>query len=195
MNVNNVFLEAVGVELKQYPADDLPEIAFVGRSNVGKSSLINKMINRKALARTSSAPGKTRTVNFYNVENMLRFVDLPGYGYARAPKSESAKWGKIIESYLGKRQQLRAVALLVDSRHEPSGNDLLMIEWLRHYGHQIIITATKTDKLSKNELSKHTAAIRKSLALADGDVLIPFTVKGDGGREALWGHIKNIIEI
>ena len=195
MNVNNVSLEAVAALPKQYPDDELPEIAFVGRSNVGKSSLINKMVNRKALARTSSAPGKTRTINFYNVENKLRFVDLPGYGYARASKSESAKWGPMIEKYLTERSVLCAIVILVDSRHAPSANDLVMLDWLRRHNRQIIVVATKADKLSRNELGKSIAAIKKALTLQEHEPLVPFTVNSDSGKEALWAEIGGLVMI
>ena len=131
MKVNNVSLAAVGVKMSQYPTDEKPEIAFAGKSNVGKSTLINAMIGRKALARTSSQPGKTRTINFYDVENILYFVDLPGYGYAKAPKTEIEKWGKMIEEYLNKRETLKGIVMLVDIRHEPGENDKLMYNWLK----------------------------------------------------------------
>jgi len=193
MNVNNVGLEAVAAVPKQYPSDDLSEIAFVGRSNVGKSSLINKMVNRKALARTSSAPGKTRTINFYNIEGILRFVDLPGYGYARASKTESAKWGPMIETYLKERPQLKLIIILVDSRHLPSANDLIMFEWLRHYEYKTIIVATKSDKLSRNDLSKQIATIKKAMSLNDFEPIVAFSVKGDAGKEALWAKINEAI--
>ena len=195
MNVNNVSLEAVAAVQKQYPTDDLPEIAFVGRSNVGKSSLINKMVNRKALARTSSAPGKTRTINFYNVEGKLRFVDLPGYGYARASKTESAKWGPMIEIYLKKRPQLKAIIILVDSRHLPSANDLIMFDWLRHYEYETIVVATKADKLSRNDLSKQKAAIKKAMSLQQSEPFVAFSVKGDEGKQALWKYIMETIGV
>ena len=147
MKVNNVSLDAVAVKPAQYPTDGKLEVAFAGKSNVGKSSLINSMVYRKAIARTSQNPGKTRTINFYNVEDALYFVDLPGYGYAKAPKTEIAKWGKMIENYLLKREELRAIILLIDIRHEPGENDKMMYDWLRHYGYKIIIVATKSDKL------------------------------------------------
>ena len=134
MNVNNVELTAVCGRKDQYPNSDLPEVAFVGKSNVGKSSLINCMVNRKSLARTSQNPGKTRTINFYNVENIVHFVDLPGYGYAKASKSEIDKWGKMIEEYLLEREQLKSIILLIDIRHEPGANDKMMYEWLKQYG-------------------------------------------------------------
>ena len=154
MKVNNVSLAAVGVKMSQYPDDGKPEIAFAGKSNVGKSTLINAMIGRKALARTSSQPGKTRTINFYNVEDILYFVDLPGYGYAKAPRTEIEKWGKMIEEYLNKRETLRGIVMLVDIRHEPGENDRLMYDWLKHYGYDIIIAATKKDKIKRSQIQK-----------------------------------------
>lgn len=186
MNVNNVDLIAVAVKKEQYPEMELPEIAFVGKSNVGKSSLINCMVNRKALARTSSSPGKTRTINFYNVENMVNFVDLPGYGYARASKSEIEKWGKMIEDYLLKRKQLKSIIMLVDIRHEPSKNDKMMYDWLKHYGYQIIIVATKSDKLKRSQLNKHISLISKYLQIEKGEILVPFSSETKDGRESLW---------
>lgn len=193
MNVNNVDLIAVAVKKEQYPEMELPEIAFVGKSNVGKSSLINCMVNRKALARTSSSPGKTRTINFYNVENIVNFVDLPGYGYARASKSEIEKWGKMIEDYLLKRQQLKSIIMLVDIRHEPSKNDKMMYDWLKHYGYQIIIVATKCDKLKRSQLNKHISLISKCLQIEKGEILIPFSSETKDGRENLWEIITQNI--
>ena len=189
MIVNNVALEKVAVNKAGYPETGLMEIAFAGKSNVGKSSLINTMINRKNLARKSQSPGKTRTINFYNVEDMLYFVDLPGYGYAKAPKSEQEKWGKMIESYLLKREELKAIILLIDIRHEPNANDLLMYNWLKHYNYEIIIAATKHDKLKKNEIDKNISIIRKKLNLLKEDTLIPFSSETKVGREALWEKI------
>lgn len=192
MIVNNVSLDAVAVKPAQYPDDNKPEIAFAGKSNVGKSSLINSMVYRKAIARTSQNPGKTRTINFYNVEDELYFVDLPGYGYARAPKTEIAKWGKMIENYLLKRDQLKAIILLIDIRHEPGENDRMMYDWLKHYGYKIIIAATKSDKLKRSQLQKHTAMLRKSLGLEKEDILIPFSSETKDGRDELWGVIEDI---
>ncbi|MDO5388399.1 MAG: ribosome biogenesis GTP-binding protein YihA/YsxC [Clostridia bacterium] len=194
MKVNNVSLDAVAVKAAQYPTDGKPEVAFAGKSNVGKSSLINSMVYRKAIARTSQNPGKTRTINFYNVEDMLYFVDLPGYGYAKAPKTEIAKWGKMIENYLLKREELRAIILLIDIRHEPGENDRLMYEWLKHYGYKIIIVATKSDKLKRSQLPKHVAMLKKSLNLEKEDVLIPFSSESKDGRDELWSVIEENIK-
>ena len=194
MNVNNVELTAVCGRKDQYPNTELPEIAFVGKSNVGKSSLINCMVNRKSLARTSQNPGKTRTINFYNVEDIVHFVDLPGYGYARASKSEIAKWGKMIEEYLLERPQLKSIILLIDIRHEPSQNDKLMYDWLKHYGYKIIIVTTKSDKLKRSQINKHISIISKSLQLDKEDILIPFSSENRDGRDKLWDIIKSVIE-
>jgi len=188
--INNVELEAVAVSPTQYPVSGLPEVAFVGKSNVGKSSLINCMINRKALARTSRTPGKTRTINFYNVEDEVYFVDLPGYGYAKAPKSEVEKWGNMIEKYLLGRHELRAIILLIDIRHSPGENDKQMYRWLKHYGYDIIIAATKQDKLKRSQIKGALTAIRSGLELAKEDLLIPFSSETRDGREELWGVIR-----
>ena len=193
MKVNNVSLDAVAVKPAQYPTDGKLEVAFAGKSNVGKSSLINSMVYRKAIARTSQNPGKTRTINFYNVEDALSFVDLPGYGYAKAPKTEIAKWGKMIENYLLKREELRAIILLIDIRHEPGENDKMMYDWLRHYGYKIIIVATKSDKLKRSQLPKHISMLRKSLNLDKDDILIPFSSETKDGRDELWSVIENVI--
>ena len=195
MIVNNVFLEAVGVEMKQYPSTGLPEIAFIGRSNVGKSSLLNSLINRKALARTSQNPGKTRTINFYNVEGKLYFVDLPGYGYARASKSESEKWGKMIETYLQKRETLKAIAFLVDIRHEPSSNDKMMFDWLMHYGYKTVIIATKLDKVSKSQVQKNLAVIRRTLDSSPDIQIVPFSSLSKSGKETVWQEIEKLLEL
>lgn len=192
MKVNNVSLAAVAVKKEQYPTDRRPEIAFAGKSNVGKSSLINCMLNRKSLARTSQNPGKTRTINFYDVENLIYLVDLPGYGYARASKSEVEKWGKMIENYLLKRQELRAIIMLVDIRHEPGANDRMMYDWLKHYGYNIIIVATKSDKLKRSQLQKHTSMLRKAFELSSEDILIPFSSENKSGRDELWNVIDEI---
>lgn len=193
MKVNNVSLDAVAVKPAQYPTDGKLEVAFAGKSNVGKSSLINSMVYRKAIARTSQNPGKTRTINFYNVEDALYFVDLPGYGYAKAPKTEIAKWGKMIENYLLKREELRAIILLIDIRHEPGENDKMMYDWLRHYGYKIIIVATKSDKLKRSQLPKHISMLRKSLNLDKDDILIHFSSETKDGRDELWSVIENVI--
>ncbi len=193
MKVNNVSLAAVGVKMSQYPDDGKPEIAFAGKSNVGKSTLINAMIGRKALARTSSQPGKTRTINFYNVEDILYFVDLPGYGYAKAPRTEIEKWGKMIEEYLNKREILRGIVMLVDIRHEPGENDRLMYDWLKHYGYDIIIAATKKDKIKRSQIQKQLSLIKNTLKLAPEDRLIAFSGETKDGVEELWEELEKLI--
>ena len=195
MNVNNVDLEAVAVKREQYPATGMPEVAFAGKSNVGKSSLINTMVNRKALARTSQNPGKTRTINFYNIEEKLYFVDLPGYGYAKAPKSEQQKWGKMIEGYLTERQELRAIIMLVDIRHEPGENDMMMYDWLKHYGHNIIIVATKSDKIKRSQLDKHKKMLKTAFGLEKDDILLPFSSETKSGKDELWAIIEGVCGI
>ena len=193
MKVNNVSLAAVGVKMSQYPDDGKPEIAFAGKSNVGKSTLINAMIGRKALARTSSQPGKTRTINFYNVEDILYFVDLPGYGYAKAPRTEIEKWGKMIEEYLNKRETLRGIVMLVDIRHEPGEDDRLMYDWLKHYGYDIIIAATKKDKIKRSQIQKQLSLIKNTLKLAPEDRLIAFSGETKDGVEELWEELEKLI--
>ncbi len=189
MNVNNVSLAAVGVKMSQFPAELRPEIAFVGKSNVGKSSLINTMINRKRLARTSSTPGKTRTINFYDIEGKIYFVDLPGYGYAKAPKTEIQKWGAMIEEYLLRRVQLKSIILLVDIRHEPSENDIIMYEWLKHYNYEIVIVATKADKLKRSQIQKHMSVLIKAFNLSKDDLIFPFSSESRVGKDTLWDFI------
>ena len=193
MEVNNASLAAVGVKLEQYPTDGKPEIAFAGKSNVGKSSLINGLLNRKSLARTSSSPGKTRTINFHDVENTLYFVDLPGYGYAKAPKTEIQKWGKMIEDYLYQRETLKSIVLLIDIRHEPGTNDKMMYEWLKHYDYDIIIIATKADKIKRSQLQKHIAMIRKGLNMSADEKIIPFSSMTKQGKEEIWSVFDELV--
>lgn len=195
MNVNNVYLESVGVKHSQYPSEkDIPEIAFAGKSNVGKSSLLNTLINRKSLARTSQNPGKTRTINFYNVEEQLYFVDLPGYGYAKISRNESEKWGKMVESYLLNRERLRAIMLLIDIRHEVGKNDKQMYEWLKYYNRDIIIVGTKVDKIKRSQIEKHKKIIRTGLDKDNKDLkVIPFSSQDRIGIEELWKEIENYV--
>lgn len=193
MEVKKSSLEAVGVKFEQYPTDNKPEIAFAGKSNVGKSTLINAMLNRKALARTSSQPGKTRTINFYNVNDEIYVVDLPGYGYAKASKTEIQKWGVMIESYLQKRQCLVGIILLIDIRHEPNKNDIMMYNWLKHYGYHIIIAATKSDKLNRSQIPKHLNIIKKTLGLSEKDKLIAFSGTTKTGVSELWQEIDKLL--
>ena len=190
MIIKNVSLEAVAVEKSQYPTSGLPEVALAGRSNVGKSSLINKLLNRKAIARVSSDPGKTRTINFYNCNNLLYLVDLPGYGYARVSKEEKNKWGNIIDTYLNSSKGLKSVILLIDSRHEPTADDLLMLNWIRERTVTSIIAATKCDKLSNNQLNKNIVMIKNKLQLGTNDILIQFSSVTGKGRDKLWNVIE-----
>jgi len=193
VNLSGVSLAAVAVRPEQYPREIMPEFVFCGKSNVGKSSLINAALGRKALARTSRNPGKTRTINFYAVENRLFFVDLPGYGYARLSRAESMKWGAMIEKYLMKREQLRRIFLLVDIRHEPSAGDKMMFEWLSHYGYAFAVIATKADKLKRSQVDRQTAMIRRALP---APFLIPFSSETRQGVDKVWeiilGDIENI---
>lgn len=193
MEVKNSSLAYIGTNFSHYPQDGKPEIAFAGKSNVGKSTLINAILGRRALARTSSQPGKTRTINFYDVNGQMYVVDLPGYGYAKAPKTEIAKWGQMIEEYLGKREELRAIILLIDIRHEPGKNDKMMYDWLKHYGYDIIIAATKADKINRSQIQKHLSVIRKTLGLRQEDVLIPFSGEKKTGVEELWAEIERFL--
>ncbi|MCI8629421.1 MAG: YihA family ribosome biogenesis GTP-binding protein [Firmicutes bacterium] len=193
MEVKKSSLQAVGVKFEQYPNDNKPEIAFVGKSNVGKSTLINAMLNRKSLARTSSQPGKTRTINFYNVNDSIYIVDLPGYGYAKASKTDIQKWSVMIEKYLQKRECLSGIILLIDIRHEPSKNDIMMYDWLKHYGYDIIIAATKSDKLNRSQIPKHLSIIKKTLNLSSEDKLIAFSGTAKTGVAELWAEIDKLL--
>ncbi|MFI3174432.1 MAG: ribosome biogenesis GTP-binding protein YihA/YsxC [Bacillota bacterium] len=195
MEVRDSFLANIGTNFTHYPVDGKREIAFAGKSNVGKSTLINAILGRRALARTSSSPGKTRTINFYEVNHMMYVVDLPGYGYAKAPKTEVAKWGQMTEKYLTKREELCSIVLLIDSRHEPGTNDIMMYDWLKHYGYDIIIVATKIDKLKRSQIPKHISVIRKALQLGSDDVLIPFSGEKKIGVDELWEVMERYLEI
>ncbi|MDD3290280.1 MAG: ribosome biogenesis GTP-binding protein YihA/YsxC [Eubacteriales bacterium] len=186
MIIRKAELEAVAVRKNQYPPQDRKEIAFTGRSNVGKSSLINLLLNRKKLARVSGNPGKTRTLNFYNINDEFRIVDLPGYGYAKVSRSISEDWGPMMEDYLTGRENLVRVIQLVDIRHKPSLQDCQMYEWLRHFGLSGTVIATKADKVSRNELNRSIAVIRNELQLGDQDVVLPVsTLKRTGVEEIL----------
>ncbi len=178
---------------KQYPDESLPEIAFAGRSNVGKSSLLNLLTNRRKLAKVSQNPGKTRQINFFIINDSFRIVDLPGYGYARVSRSESESWGKMMERYLENRPNLLKVVQLVDCRHEPSAQDLQMYEYLKYYGLAGLVVATKADKLSKNELNKNLSLIRKSLSLEKDDILIAVSAVNRTGTDELLGVIDKIV--
>ena len=186
MVIKQVNLETVCGITSKIPDNQLPEIAFAGKSNVGKSSLINALMNRKSLARTSSQPGKTQTINFYNINDAMYLVDLPGYGYAKVSESERAKWGKMIENYLHRSKQLRAVFLLVDIRHTPGTNDKTMYDWIVYQGYDPIIIATKLDKLKRSQVQKALKEVRAGLGLKTDDIVIPFSAETKQGREEIW---------
>lgn len=191
MNVNNVKLECTAVEPFQYPTDGKPEVAFVGRSNVGKSSLLNYLINRKALARVSSTPGKTRGINFYNIEDKLYFVDLPGYGYAKVSKKEQEFWGEMINKYFSQRNRLlKAVVLLLDIRHQPTELDEMMLNWVKESGLNLIIVATKADKITKIDMEKRIDDIKLGLGLKEEYNIISLSSEKRFGREELWSKIE-----
>lgn len=177
------------VKRNQYPIDVRPEVAFVGRSNVGKSSIINSLTNRRKLAKVSQTPGKTRLINFFLINNDMYLVDLPGYGYAKVSKSEKESWGKTIETYLVEREQLKKVVLLVDSRHKPTADDILMHEWIKHFGYKVIVIATKSDKLSNNEIGKSKKLIKETLKLGPEDEFYLFSSVKKNGKEELIDNI------
>lgn len=179
-------LETVCGITSKLPEHILPEYAFAGKSNVGKSSLINALMNRKSLARTSSQPGKTQTINFYNINDQLYFVDLPGHGYAKVSLEAKAKWGKMIERYLKKSSVLKRVFLLVDIRHEPSENDKTMYDWIIYQGYQPVVIATKLDKLKRSQVARQVKILREGLGMAKEEVLIPFSAETKQGREEIW---------
>ena len=190
MNTNKVSLTVSAVSPKQYPKTDMPEFAFAGRSNVGKSSLINKLLNRKSLALVSGTPGKTITINFYNIDDTIHLVDLPGYGYAKRSKEEVKKWGRMMEDYLAGREQLVQTILLVDSRHAPTADDITMCDWIRHYHDRVIVVATKMDKLKKREIEPNLERIWNVLELGEDDILVPFTTNDDEGKFTVWDMIE-----
>ena len=180
------------VKPNQYPTDNIVEYAFVGRSNVGKSSLINTLTNRRKLVKVSGTPGKTRLINFFLINNSFYFVDLPGYGYAKVSKTEQAKWGKMMEDYLIRRPQLQKVALLVDCRRKPTKDDLLMYGWIKHFGYEVVIVATKKDKLNRAELVKNNKIIRETLELeADEEIINISSLKKVGVKELLESMVKH----
>lgn len=193
MVIKNVNLEIVCGVTSKVPETAFPEVAFAGKSNVGKSSLINALMNRKSYARTSAQPGKTQTINFYNINDALYFVDLPGYGYAKASKTEVEKWGKMIERYLEKSKQLKCVFLLVDIRHEPGANDKLMYDWVKSNGYTPVIIATKLDKIKRSQIDKQVKLIRTSLSAGDATI-IPFSATSKQGREEIYEIIDKILE-
>ncbi len=185
---------AVAVKPAQYPPDNMVEIAFAGRSNVGKSSLLNLLTGRKKLAKVSGSPGKTRTINFYQINDAFRIVDLPGYGYAKVSKNVSEDWGRMMEQYLSGREGLVKVVQLVDVRHEPTRQDIQMYDYLRHYGLDGIVVATKADKVSRNQLSKNLSVIRKALKLSQEDQVIPVSALKRTGQDQLLAEIEKLLE-
>lgn len=194
LQIKNPQFTGCYVDLKTLPEGKKGEIALVGRSNVGKSSLINRICKRKKLAKSSSTPGKTRTINYYDIDGAWNFVDLPGYGYAKVSKEEQNRWGKMIETYLRKREQLRGVILLVDIRHEPGKNDQQMKAWLEHCSIPILLVATKADKLSKSQCSRQLAVIRKALALPPGVEAIAFSAETGQGADEIMECMEEILQ-
>lgn len=191
MIIKSAELETVCGITSVLPMNEKPEIAFVGKSNVGKSSLINALMNRKSLARTSSQPGKTQTINFYNINNNVYFVDLPGYGYAKVSEAIKEKWGKMIEKYLRSSKQLKAVFLLLDIRHEPSANDRSMFEWITYQGFQPIVIATKLDKINRSQKEKQIKIIREGLGANSQILIFPFSSLTKQGRDEIWDYMEN----
>ncbi|MBQ7972063.1 MAG: YihA family ribosome biogenesis GTP-binding protein [Lachnospiraceae bacterium] len=193
MKIKSVNLETVVGITSTLPENIHPEFAFAGKSNVGKSSLINAIMNRKSYARTSAQPGKTQTINFYNVNDELYLVDLPGYGYAKVSQETKAKWGKMIERYLQRSKQLKAVFLLIDIRHEPSANDCDMYDWIVHNGFQPVIIATKSDKISRGQIDKHLKVIRTKLKVRPGTMMIPFSAQNKNGLEQVYEVMESFL--
>ncbi len=194
MVIKNVSLETVCGITSRLPDSRLPEIAFAGRSNVGKSSLINVLMNRKSLARTSSQPGKTQTINFYNINDTFYLVDLPGYGYTNASESVKIQWGKMVEKYLHQSKKLQRIFLLLDIRHEPSKNDHIMYDWMIKSGYQPIIIATKLDKINRSQIQKQTNLIRTALKVREGTEIIPFSAKTKQGKDEIYEILDHILD-
>ena len=193
MVIRSAELERVCGVTSTLPRNTMPEFAFSGKSNVGKSSLINALMNRKSLARTSSSPGKTQTINYYKINGEMYFVDLPGYGYAKVPESEKAKWGKMIEKYLRSSRQLKVVFLLIDIRHEPGKNDVQMFDWVIHNGFEPVIIATKLDKIKKSQVAKQVKLIRETLGMRGGELLIPFSAETKEGRDDIYALLEEYL--
>lgn len=193
MVIRQVSLDIVCGVTSRLPDTGRPEVAFAGKSNVGKSSLINGLVNRKALARTSSQPGKTRTINFYRVNEELYLVDLPGYGYAAAPEEIKAQWGKMIERYLHTSQNLKCVFLLIDIRHAPSANDRMMYHWILEQGYRPVIIATKLDKIKRSQVAKQVKAVKTGLDVRPGTVVIPFSAETKQGRDEIWAYMDGLL--
>ena len=193
MNIHNVSLTISAVRPNQYPKTDFPDLAFAGRSNVGKSSLINKLLNRKSLARVSGKPGKTATINFFNIDDCINFVDLPGYGFARVSKEEKRKWGQMIETYLHTRSTLSQVILLVDSRHAPTDYDKLMLSFIREVCDRAVVVATKFDKLKPSQRDDAIRRVITTLELGGEDIIIPFSAINGTGVEEFWCYVNEIV--
>lgn len=189
MKIRNAEITMSAINKSQYPDEGIPEIALVGRSNVGKSSTVNTLLNRRNFARTSQTPGKTRTINFYLINQEFFFVDLPGYGYAKVAKSEKEKWGTIMERYLQERDELCAILLLVDIRHEPTNDDVMMYQWIKHFGYNCVVIATKADKISRGQYQKHMSIIRKKLQLEKDEKILPISSLKKTGVEEIWAEI------
>ena len=194
MIIKKVSLETVCGVTSRLPDNIHPEVAFAGKSNVGKSSLINALMNRKSLARTSAQPGKTQTINYYNINDAIYFVDLPGYGFARANEKVKAEWGRMIEDYLHRSKQLRAVFLLIDIRHAPAENDRIMCDWICRNGYQPILIATKLDKIKRSQVQKQLKLIRTTLNVQEGSILIPFSAETKQGRDEIYEILDGILE-
>jgi GTP-binding protein len=193
LDINKSRFEITAVRSEQYPAGEMPEIAFAGRSNVGKSSIINTLLNKKGLARVSSEPGRTRGINFYNVDDTFYFVDLPGYGFAKVSKEERASWGRMIETYLNNRRQLKMVLMLVDIRHEPTADDRTMYDWITGMGLTHMVIATKADKISRGRVQARLSEIRKTLGIREGIELTAYSSETRQGREQVWKEIERIL--
>ena len=193
MIIRDVNLETVCGLTSKLPENTLPEFAFAGKSNVGKASLINALMNRKAYARTSSQPGKTQTINFYNINDALYYVDLPGYGYAKVAQEVKAKWGKMIENYLHQSPMLKRVFLLIDIRHEPSVNDKTMYDWIVYNGYQPVIIATTLDKINRSQVQKHMKMVRQGLEIGQDVTVIPFSAETKQGRDEIWALIEEMM--
>lgn len=194
MEIRNVSLETVCGVTSTLPENHLPEVAFAGKSNVGKSSLINALMNRKSLARTSGQPGKTQTINFYNINDQIYLVDLPGYGYAKTARKERELWGEMIERYLHTSEVLRAVFLLVDIRHAPSENDRQMFDWMKYMGFDPVVIATKLDKIKRSQIDRQIKAIREGLGADSETIIVPFSAQTKQGRETIWDFMDQVIE-
>lgn len=195
MIIKNVSLETVCGITSTLPENDKPEVAFAGKSNVGKSSLINSLMNRKALARTSSQPGKTQTINYYNISDELYFVDLPGYGYAKMAVAIKEKWGKMVEGYLMSSKQLKVIFLLIDIRHEPSQNDKNMYDWIVYHGFLPVIVATKLDKIKRSQVQKHIKMIKEGLEAGSETKIFPFSSLTKQGKDEIWNYIESVCEL